>query len=68
MSSVGEDFPKQQERVRHLKELYIDLPDGVGAFGAAHIEQVLQRATVAQSSGDVIQVLRSYQELVDCKE
>lgn len=68
MTSVGEDFPRQQERVRKLRELYLQLPGGVGSFGAIHLDQVLGRAAEAQSSGDVLQILRSYQELVECKE
>ena len=66
MSSVGEDFPQQQERVRHLIDEYRALEGGVGQAGAVIMDAVLKRAADAQSSGDVVRILRSYQELVDC--
>ena len=67
MTSVGEDFPKQQERVRHLIDDYRALPDGAGAWGAHVMDDVLKRAAEAQSSGDVVQIVRMYQELVSCE-
>ncbi len=67
MSSVGEDFPKQQERVRHLIDEYRSLEDGAGEIGAMIMDQVLARAAQAQSSGDIIRILQSYQELVGCE-
>jgi len=67
MTSVGEDFPQQQERLRHLIDEYRDLPDGAGMIGASLIDDVLKRAADAQSSGDVIEILKSYHEMVNCK-
>ena len=67
MTSVGEDFPQQQERVRHLIDDYRALPDGTGEIGAQIMDVVLKRAADAQSSGDIVQILRSYQELVNCE-
>ena len=67
MTSVGEDFPQQQERVRHLIDQYRALEGGVGAYGAAIMDEVLKRAADAQSSGDLVRILRSYQELVNCE-
>lgn len=66
MSSVGAEFPKEQARCRDLLGIYKTL--GInGAFGASMIEQVLERADEAMASGDVIAVLRSYQEMKECK-
>lgn len=67
MTSVGEDFPQQQERVRHLIDEYRALPDGAGKVGAILMDDVLRRAADAQSSGDVVQIVRMYQELVGCE-
>jgi hypothetical protein len=66
-TSIGEDFPREQQRCRELIELYKSIGPA-GAFGAMMIEQVLQRADRAMASGDVVQILRSYQEMKECKE
>ena len=65
MSSVGSEFPKEQERVRHLREEYLALPNGAGVIGATILDDVLARAAMAQSSGDVIQIIQLFQELKD---
>lgn len=61
-TSVGEDFPKQQARARELLQQYKEIGP-VGRFGAAMIEQALQRADQAAMSGDVVAIVRSYEEL-----
>lgn len=66
MTSVGEAYPKEQARVRELLGVYKSLGP-VGGFGAMMIEQVLQRADQAAVSGDVIAMLRSYEELKGCQ-
>ena len=63
--TVGEDFPNEQKRVRELLKIYRTIPSGV--FGAVMIEQVLSRAEEAAISGDVIAILKSYEELKGCK-
>lgn len=65
MSSLGIEFPKEQARVRELLGAYKLIP--TGAFGAAMIEQVLKRADEAAISGDVVAILRSYEELKGCQ-
>ena len=67
MTSVGEDFPQQQERVRHLIDEYRALEDGAGEIGAIIMDNILKRAAEAQSSGDIIRILQSYSELVGCE-
>ncbi|HEY6021978.1 MAG TPA: hypothetical protein VIY48_19575 [Candidatus Paceibacterota bacterium] len=62
MSSVGEEFPKEQARVRKLLGEYKAIGPA-GAFGALMIEQTLQRAEKAAISGDIVAILRSYEEL-----
>ena len=64
-TSVGEDFPRQIERVRELLDAYREIP--TGGFGAKMIADVLRRAEAAQASGDVVAIVRSYTELKDCE-
>lgn len=63
--SVEQEFPKEQARVRELLAIYKTIPTGV--FGAAMIEQALRRADEAAISGDVVAILRSYEELKGCQ-
>jgi len=65
MSSVGEEFPKEQARVRELLNEYKSIP--TGAFGAMMIEQALSRAEKAAISGDIVAILKSYKELKECQ-
>ena len=65
MSSVGEEFPKEQERVRELLSQFKAIGPA-GAFGAMMIEQVLKRAERAAISGDIVAILKSYEELKGC--
>lgn len=64
--SVGEAFPQEQARCRELLALYRTIP--TGAFAALMIEQALQRADKAAISGDVLEILKSYEELKSFKE
>ena len=64
MTSVGEDFPRQQERVRKLWGAYVEMgTKGEAAAGA--LEEVLDKAAKAQSSGEIVQILTAYQELTE---
>lgn len=64
--TVGEDFPNELARVRELLSMYEKIgPNGM--FGAVMIKQVLARAEKAQSSGDVVAIVRSYSELKGCE-
>jgi len=65
-TSVGLDFPKQQARVRELMTAYRDIGPA-GAFGLLMLEQTLRRADAAMASGDVVAILRAYQELKECE-
>ena len=65
MTSVGIEFPKQQARVRELLAEYKALGP-VGSFGGVMLEAVLARADEAMASGDVVAVVRSFQELTEC--
>lgn len=62
--SVGEEFPKQQARVREVLQSYREIGPA-GTFGASIIEQTLRRADEAAMSGDVVAIVRSYQEMLE---
>lgn len=67
VESLGERFPAEQERVRELLREYESI-GAAGAFGAAMIRDVLRRAELAAASGDVLAMLRSFEELKGCTE
>lgn len=64
--SLATAFPKEQARCRELLQAYRDLGP-VGVFGALHIEQTLKRADEAAASGDVVEMLRVYEEMLTCE-
>lgn len=66
MTTLGDDMPKQQARVRELLGVYKSI--GVsGQFGAMMIENDLREADEAVISGDVVRILRAYQALKECQ-
>lgn len=65
-TSVGEAFPKEQARVRELIGEYRRIGPA-GTFGAMMLEQTLRNADAAMASGDVIAILRSYEEMKQCQ-
>ncbi len=67
MTTLGDDMPVQQARVRELIALYKSLPQGSGAFGALMMERDLQEADQAVMSGDVVRMLRAYNALKECE-
>ncbi len=66
MTTLGDDYPNEQSRVRELIGIYKSLGP-VGSFGAAMLEQTLQRADQAAASGDAVAMLRAYREMKDCQ-
>lgn len=66
VATLGSMFPLEQRRCRELLKQYTAIGPS-GAFGYAMIEMVLQRADQAASSGDVVAMLRSYEEMRGCK-
>lgn len=60
--SVGEDFPNQLARARTILGQYKEI-GSAGQFGAVMIEQTIQEADKAIASGDIIEILRSYEAL-----
>lgn len=63
MSSLGTELPKEIARVRdEILPFYLEIGAN-GAFGAAMIRQTLDEASQAMISGDVIAMIRVYEEL-----
>ena len=65
--SVGEDFPKQQARVRqciqHGREIGV-----AGTFYVAVCEAALRAADEAAISGDPVAILAAYQAMREIEE
>ena len=62
MSSLGEEFPKEQARCREVLSSYKEIGPA-GSFGAAMIEQTLQRADKAAAEGDLVAMIKSFEEM-----
>lgn len=67
MSSLAEELPKEQARVRHLITLYREIGPA-GEFGACMMEHSLRQADAAVMSGDVVAMIRAYEDLKGYKE
>jgi len=67
MSSVGEELPKEQARVRRLIEIYKTIGP-VGNFAIMMMNQSLADAERAAISGDVVAILQAYNDLKGFKE
>lgn len=62
MPSLGELYPQMQAHVREVLGQYKQIGPA-GQIGAALIEQTLKRADEAAMSGDVVAMLRCYEEM-----
>ena len=66
MNSLATELPKEQARVRELIDIYKSVP--FGSIAAGFMEQALKEADKAVMSGDVVAMLRAYEELKGFKE
>jgi len=64
--NLAEGLQAELARAREIKSIYESFP--TGAFGAMAIEQTIREADAAILSGDVVAMLKSYQDLKDIKE
>lgn len=64
--TLGDAYPKRLADVRRLRDLYVEIGPA-GRFGLAVIDDVLRRADEAAMSGDVVAMLRLYQEMGELK-
>lgn len=68
MSSVGEELPKEMARVRDaLIPRYAEIGPA-GGFAIMMMRQSLDRAAKALAEGDVVEIIRAYQDLKDYSE
>ena len=62
MSSVAEELPKEQARVREVLGHYKEI-GAAGVFGVTMIEQSLACADKAVMSGDVVAMIIAFDDL-----
>lgn len=67
MASLGEEYPKEQARVRQVLGFYKEISPA-GWFGVAMIEATLRQADEAAASGDVVAMARAFEEMKAVKE
>lgn len=70
MSTLADEYPKQQARVRELLEDYKSLRNTPGVapeFGIMCLEKVIKEAEEAQASGDIVRMLATYKRMEACK-
>jgi len=64
METLGDALPKEMARVRELIVMYRDPAlKGAGNFAAAMMELSLQQADAAVMSGDLVAMIRAYEDL-----
>ena len=66
IDSVGDDYPRQQARLRELIKQYEELGPA-GMFGKAMIEADLREADEAAMSGDIVRIVAAYQAMKGCE-
>ena len=65
-TSLGDEFPKQIERVEEILGYYEEIGPA-GMFGAAMIKDTLGEAKLAWQSQDVVEMVRLYKEMQEIK-
>ena len=65
MSTLGDEYPIEQARVREVLAMYKEIGPA-GTFGAMNIEAVLREADQAALSGDLVRMIAAFQKMKDC--
>jgi hypothetical protein len=60
--TLAEAFPMEQKRVREVRERYCEI-GAPGYLGTVIIDAVLERAEKAIAGGNVLEILKSYEEM-----
>lgn len=68
MSSVGEELPKEMARVRDVLMPRYQEIGPAGVFAIMMMRMALDKAAKALAEGDVVEIIRAYQELKDFAE
>ena len=63
-TSVGDDYPKQQQRIQECLEHGLEIGPA-GGFYVAAARDLLRRSQEAAISGDVVAQVRLYQEMLE---
>jgi hypothetical protein len=66
MPSLGDEYPREQKRLRQLLTQYKEIGPA-GQFGYIMISDVLDRANTAAISGDVVEMVRVFNEMKECQ-
>ena len=61
--SIGEDYPKQQARLRKLRAEAATLPIQSAWFYLRQLDDLMSRAEKVAISGDVVQMIGIHQEM-----
>jgi len=64
-TSLGDEYPKQQARLRELRAEVVKMPVNSMFLYLSELDSVLNRADVAAISGDVVQMLGVYKEMTE---
>jgi hypothetical protein len=67
VTSLGDDFPRQQARVRECRDRGREIGPA-GLFYVAVCDDLLRRADEAAISGDLLKMIAVYQEMRELKE
>lgn len=67
MTDIQEGLVEELKRARELKKLYEDIPDGCGRIAVVLISKDIERAEAALSSGDAVEMVKSYSILKELK-
>ena len=67
MSSLGEEYPKQQARVRELFKMYTEI-GSAGQFAVIMMEDCLKRADKAVIENDLPEMIKIFEEMKGFKE
>lgn len=59
--TLADALPAEIERVQELLPLYDEIPTGI--FAATMMRQSIKRAHAAMIAGDVVEMLRCYEDL-----
>lgn len=62
LKSLGEALPEEIQRVMDIRDIYLNTGTA-GAFASALMKRSIDRASKAMVSGDVIEMLRCYEDL-----
>lgn len=62
-SNLGDALVWQITRVGKIRDEYLQIPGGAGQFAAEFMRQDIAAAILAQGSGNIVAMLRSYEKL-----